>query len=500
MADQRRRAYWVWLFGGIAAAIVLWWYWPQERPANTSGDRYGFPAMQTVELKVGKKQMARLHARRDKALELGILQEDDSSWVKAELIEDDRNWPVRIRLKGDWVDHLEGDKWSFRVELKGEGAWRRMTEFSLQSPERRGNLDEWVFHQVLARENVLCPRYDFIYLVLNGEDLGTYAVEEHFAKELLESQGHREGPILRFDESGMWDARVAALRDSAFPYMQIPFQEAATVSPFKQKRTLADTILRQEFRIANQLMQQYRDGSGAPAELFDLGLVAKQYALVDLFQAYHSLIWHNRRFYYNPVTSKLEPVVFDAFTGQANDSYIQGPIWGYKTDGFHPTGDYHDVTGDFFFRDEGFVRAYYAALDRFSRPGFLDSILLNLQPQIVERERFLRLDASRYSLETQDWKANAIKIQALLLSGGDARQLAIVTEEIADFGTCQLVRNLGPLHLQVWVEGRFEETVQMLPPAVSGNENCIAVFNSASPSAIRCRIPRLSLPSPETER
>ncbi|MBL0017407.1 MAG: hypothetical protein IPP17_13495 [Bacteroidetes bacterium] len=138
MADQRRRAYWVWLLGGIVAALVLWWYWPQDRQFSSSDDRYGFPAMQTVELKVGKKQMARLHARRDKALELGILQEDDSSWVKAELIEGERNWPVRIRLKGDWVDHLEGDKWSFRVELKGEGAWRRMTEFSLQSPERRG--------------------------------------------------------------------------------------------------------------------------------------------------------------------------------------------------------------------------------------------------------------------------------------------------------------------------------------------------------------------------
>ncbi len=500
MADQRRRAYWVWLMGGIVAAFVLWWYWPQDRQFSSSDDRYGFPAMQTVELKVGKKQMARLHARRDKALELGILQEDDSSWVKAELMEGERNWPARIRLKGDWVDHLEGDKWSFRVELKGEGAWRRMTEFSLQSPERRGNLNEWLFHQVLARENVLCPRYDFIYLVLNGEDWGTYAVEEHFAKELLESQGHREGPILRFDESGMWDARVAALRDSAFPYMQIPFQEAATVKPFKQKRTLADTTLSQEFRIANQLMQQYRDGSAAPSELFDLSLVAKQYALVDLFQAYHSLIWHNRRFYYNPVTSKLEPVVFDAFTGEENDSYIEGPIWGYKTDGFHPAGDYHDVTGDLFFRDEGFVRAYYAALDRYSKAGFLDSILLSLQPRIAERERFIEMDASGYRLKTQPWKDNALKIQALFAAAADAKNLMIATEEIPEVGVCQSVRNLGPFHLEVWVKGRFEETAQMLPPAVPGNETCTAIFKSANPSEIRCRVPSLSPPSPETER
>ena len=31
--------------------------------------------------------------------------------------EDEEN-PVRIRLKGDWTDHLIGEKWSFRVETK----------------------------------------------------------------------------------------------------------------------------------------------------------------------------------------------------------------------------------------------------------------------------------------------------------------------------------------------------------------------------------------------
>jgi len=35
------------------------------------------------------------------------------------------------------------------------------------------------------------------------------AFEEHFSKELLESQGRREGVIVKFDESLFWDYRVA---------------------------------------------------------------------------------------------------------------------------------------------------------------------------------------------------------------------------------------------------------------------------------------------------
>ena len=41
-------------------------------------------------------------------------------------------------------------------------------------------------------------------LTFNGDKLGIYAIEEHFSKELLESQGRREGVIVRFNETALW--------------------------------------------------------------------------------------------------------------------------------------------------------------------------------------------------------------------------------------------------------------------------------------------------------
>jgi hypothetical protein len=398
------------LLMAVIMGLLIWGPKPEQQ--KIQDNPFTFPAMQTVGLEVGAKQMQELQRRRTVALARGVLQEDDSSWVKAVLKEGKRSWNVRIRLKGDWTDHLEGRKWSFRVEVRDDGAWRGLREFSLLSPERRAFLDEWVFHQALTQEGVLTPRYDFISLHLNDENLGTYAVEEHFTPEMLARQGRMAGPILRFEESGMWDARVEALRDSSFPYLQIPFQEAAAVRPFQQGRTLRDSLQAELFHLADQLMRQYREGSAPPAELFDLDKMARYYALMDLFGAYHSLIWHNRRYYYNPLTSKLEPVVFDAYSGQGDGITLDRPYWGYGVDGYHFEGDYHDVLSDVFFRDAGFVEAYRGYLRAYSDFGYLDGLFRRMDESLQERESFLRTEYWGYQLRHRSLVENADRIRS----------------------------------------------------------------------------------------
>ena len=40
-------------------------------------------------------------------------------------------------------------------------------------------------------------------------------------------------------------------------------------------------------------------------EIFDLELMARYYAICDFLSPYHGLVWHNQRYYYNPVTGLL---------------------------------------------------------------------------------------------------------------------------------------------------------------------------------------------------
>ena len=106
-----------------------------------------------------------------------------------------------MRLKGDWIDHLWGRKWSYRVKMRGSHAFLGMRRFSIQDPTTRNFLLEWAYLEHLRHEGVLAPRYEFMNLTFNGDKLGIYAIEEHFSKELLESQGRREGVIVRFNET-----------------------------------------------------------------------------------------------------------------------------------------------------------------------------------------------------------------------------------------------------------------------------------------------------------
>ena len=58
-------------------------------------------------------------------------------------------------------------------------------------------------------------------------------------------------------------------------------------------------------------MRGFLAGDLAPGEVFDLELMARFLAVVEVWEAHHCLAWHNMRFYYNPLTARLEPVVFD---------------------------------------------------------------------------------------------------------------------------------------------------------------------------------------------
>jgi len=144
----------------------------------------------------------------EEALQKGILLQGDDDWARAEIRFQGETIPVRLRLKGDWTDHLNDKKWSFRVKTRGDATLLGMRSFSVQAPYTRSYLNEWLYYEDLRQAGILAPRYSFVNVVVNGESWGIYALEENFSKELLEAQGRREGVIIRFDESLFWERRA----------------------------------------------------------------------------------------------------------------------------------------------------------------------------------------------------------------------------------------------------------------------------------------------------
>ena len=378
-----------------------------------------------LELRIDEEGLARLEQKREEALRTGILETGDDDWVNARLRVPEQIEPleVKVRLKGDWLDHLRDDKWSFRVRVRGGSAWRGMHTFSLHTPEARDWLSEWLLHELWKREDVLTTRYDFIGLRLNGRDLGVYAYEEHFEKQLVEHQQRREGPILRFQENGMWDAVKRQLQLNGYLQYKVdqPARrpENAAIEAFGESDLLKSEVLTQQFRQARNLAQQLLDGSRPPAEVFDLDRLAKYFAICDALGGYHGIVWHNQRFYYNPVTNLLEPIGFDGFGFEPGERYTFLGQGLSNPDKLDPGKLYSAL-----FFDRAFLEKYLQYVYRFSSKDYLADFFASVQAGKEARLRYLRTEFADYQCSEQDFLEEAQYVQALLLPQGPYSLLA----------------------------------------------------------------------------
>ena len=187
------------------------------------------------------------------------------------------------------------------------------------------------FHQALAKEGLLGLRYQFIRVVLNQKDLGIYALEEHFDAYLL---GHNQlwnGPIVRFNEEFFWK-EIAQKSTFDRARMSSGSYLSSDIDAFQTTKWISTPSNRKQSLKAISLLESFRRGQLQTSQVFDVEKLAKFFALTDLMGAEHGSRWHNARFYYNPVTSRLQPIGFDGNAGQSirslcatiNGNYLGG--------------------------------------------------------------------------------------------------------------------------------------------------------------------------------
>ena len=167
-----------------------------------------FPGKELI-LDIPFDHYQQLEYHRQQALKIGLLVSNNNDYVGAKLSVDEIPYNINIRLKGDGIDHIKDElKSSYRIRVKGDNTILGMKQFSIHHPRERNYLNEWLFHKTINREGLISLRYFFVKVILNGTDLGIYALEEHFERRLLENNQRKPGVIVRFDEEKMWDENV----------------------------------------------------------------------------------------------------------------------------------------------------------------------------------------------------------------------------------------------------------------------------------------------------
>jgi hypothetical protein len=327
--------------------------------------------LETLHLSVSFKNLQKIEAKRDDALSKGKLESSDDDLVRAVISSGKEQLDCKIRLKGDLSDHWSGDKWSLRVEMKGDGLIKGMSRFSLQDPQTRKGTDEWLFLNSLTKEDCMIVRYHFVNLVINGKERGIYAMEEHFSKEMIEANQRREGVIVTFDEHLIWRKYPPHLFDNI--NWDTIFRSSGLVLRNSKRVHKSESLTRQKetaFNLLRNLQEEQLKGS----EIFSTDKLGKFLALTHLWNAEHVLGPDDINFYFNPVTSLLEPIGCDAGIGT------------YSHFCFFTSGEMRENWMNFALRDPAIASSYVKHLVEYSSVEYVDS----LKDKLADEEFSLR--------------------------------------------------------------------------------------------------------------
>jgi hypothetical protein len=354
------------------------------------------PEVLSIEIK--DKDFKKLEKLRQQALERGvIINEQDGDYVPAQLFHNGEKIDVKLRLKGHMTDHLQNNKWSFRIKTKGNDRFMGMKRFSVQHPGTRGYIYEWIYHELMKREDVIALRYKFISIKVNGNDWGVYAVEENFESELVENNHRIKAPILRYNPDLYWVNRYnMTQRQSSFD--EYASYYSANPEAYRENKVLADTLQKKYYMKAIALIEGLRNRKVSVEDGFDIKRLAKFHAIIDLVGGIHSIDWSDIKYYYNPVTARLEPVAYESFTNLGSRD-ISSAYKFVQIDSLENYTNWHEMI----FSNKAFFSEYITQLERMTQPSYFDAFFdssneeLNRNLRIIYKEfPYKKFDRSLY--------------------------------------------------------------------------------------------------------
>jgi len=107
----------------------------KEEVKNTVGVSSQADDTELLELEISKADHQKLSTKKWNAFEYGILFATDDDYVPTNIKYKGEEYPAEIRLKGDWLQHVKKETWSFRVKMKDNYTLDGMLKFSLQHPQ-----------------------------------------------------------------------------------------------------------------------------------------------------------------------------------------------------------------------------------------------------------------------------------------------------------------------------------------------------------------------------
>ncbi|NRA13666.1 MAG: right-handed parallel beta-helix repeat-containing protein, partial [Crocinitomicaceae bacterium] len=225
--------------------------------------------------------------------------------------------------------------------------------------------------------------------------------------QLLEYRKRREGPIVKFDESGVWQLHY--VEKNEHKHYKVPALESAEVLPFKKNRTNKSQSLTRQFNLAKGQMERYRNHDPNVDDYFDIESLAKFIALSDVINGKHGTIWHNQRNYFNPVTNKLEPIAYDCFMAPDLISNI------VDIEGLERSRKQNFTLIEAALSNKEVEEKYFEYLKKYSSKKYIDGLFKEFEKEIKSAEALLNFEYPNIKFNTYFFRNNAKQVREQLL-------------------------------------------------------------------------------------
>ena len=267
-----------------------------------------FHNVEKVYMDINFENLKKLSDNRNIALANNVILKEYNENVNVNFKYLNKEIKAQIKLKGGSVKFHLDKYWSFKVRLKDSNILG-LSEFALMHPKRRNYLLEWYARKLFKYVGLIYKDYKFVNLYINGENKGLYAMDENYTENLSTKNNRKEGLYLRYSSDICFNDTINYAKN-CWPENYL---KSTRIDLLNQNSFLKNDIQIKYLKNAEKKLDLLRNNKISPEFVFDLELFAKAFALSDLLGAWHSMSWSNMKFYFNPFTNLLEPVVEDNY-------------------------------------------------------------------------------------------------------------------------------------------------------------------------------------------
>ena len=291
------------------------------------------PSIEMISISIKFKNYQKILDDRNRGIKERILGSEKNE-VNCIIEYKGKKYPAKIRIKGDFPDHWQSlYRMSFRVNLK-KGAIFGFKKFSIQKPISRQHPYDQVHGEVARNLGIMSPIQTYAYVVVNGQKWGIMNIEEHVSKEFLEKQKRKDSIIVKFGTEKLREYKLKS--QNAYKNYRLDNREFDVMLLGKKK-----DINKKNFRLWLSYIVDKRVKN--ESSIFDIDKFSKSYLLASFWGNLHALHPYNSRYYFNPYTLKIEPILTDA--NYASEINLKNPTYKILENPYDKWTPYDELIG-----------------------------------------------------------------------------------------------------------------------------------------------------------